>query len=53
MDHESEVVVRDISMPFFSMVIFMIKWAIASIPAVIILWIFGAMFAGIVASMFG
>jgi hypothetical protein len=32
-----EVVVSDIQMPFWSMVTFMIKWGIASIPAVIIL----------------
>lgn len=32
-----KVVVTDIQMPFESMVIFMIKWAFASIPAAIIL----------------
>ena len=32
-----EVVVTDIRMPFISMVFFMVKWAIASIPALIIL----------------
>ncbi len=37
MDQQSEVVVTNIKMPFFSMVVFMIKWAIASIPAIIIL----------------
>ena len=31
------VVVTDIHMPFWSMVIFMVKWALASIPAIIIL----------------
>jgi CHASE2 domain-containing sensor protein len=31
------VVVTDISMPFGSMVVFMVKWAIAAIPAVLIL----------------
>ncbi len=31
------VVVTDIRMPFFSMVIFMVKWAIAAIPAFLIL----------------
>jgi len=30
-------VVKDIKMPFLSMVIFMVNWAIASIPAVIII----------------
>jgi hypothetical protein len=31
------IVVTDIHMPFWSMVIFMVKWALASIPAIIIL----------------
>ena len=33
----NEVVIKDISMPFGSMVRFMVKWAIASIPATLIL----------------
>ena len=33
----SEVVVTDIKMSFSSMVVFMVKWAIATIPAIIIL----------------
>lgn len=33
----SEVVITDIRMPFTSMVVFMVKWAIASIPALICL----------------
>ncbi|RDL46197.1 hypothetical protein DN730_03940 [Marinomonas piezotolerans] len=32
-----EVVVTDVRMPFMSMVFFMVKWAIASIPAFLIL----------------
>lgn len=32
-----EVVVTDIKMPFLSMVIFMVKWAFAAIPALVIL----------------
>ena len=35
-----EVVVTDIDMPFWSMVYFMIKWVVASIPAAVILSIF-------------
>ena len=38
---EKRVVVTDINMPFMSMVIFMVKWVIASIPAFIILSILG------------
>ena len=33
------VIVTDIQMPFSSMIVFMVKWAIASIPAMIILFI--------------
>ena len=36
---EQDIVIRDFNMPFSSMVIFMVKWAIASIPAIIIIWI--------------
>jgi hypothetical protein len=36
-DTRREVVVTDIKMPFGSMVAFMVKWAIAAIPAMIIL----------------
>jgi len=39
-----EVVVTDIHMPFRSMVTFMVKWAVASIPAMIILIVLGAFF---------
>jgi CHASE3 domain sensor protein len=49
------VKVSDIDIPFESMVIFMVKWAIASIPAILILMvlfaIFGGFFVGII-SMF-
>jgi hypothetical protein len=37
-----EVVVTDIRMPFISMVMFMVKWAIASIPAMVILLVLGS-----------
>jgi len=37
MENRQEVVVTDIKMPFMSMVVFMIKWAIASIPAFMLL----------------
>ena len=36
---EQGVTIKDFDMPFSSMVIFMVKWAIASIPAIIIIWI--------------
>ena len=37
MDQRQQVTVVDIKMPFGSMVVFMVKWAIASIPAFLIL----------------
>src|SRR5688500_19637382 len=37
------VTVTDVNMPFGSMVRFMVKWAIASIPAVVILFAVGAL----------
>lgn len=44
MENRREIVVTDIKMPFLSMVVFMIKWAIASIPALIILSLLFALF---------
>ncbi len=35
------VVVADIRLPFWSMVVFMVKWAIAAIPALLLLAIIG------------
>ena len=50
-DDKREVIVTDIRMPFVSMVVLMVKWALASIPAVIILFfifgILGALFGGV------
>jgi hypothetical protein len=37
------VIVTDVDMPFMSMVTFMVKWAIASIPALAILAMIGGM----------
>lgn len=37
-----EIVVTDVKIPFWSMVVLMVKWAIASIPAVIILMLIAA-----------
>lgn len=48
----TEVVVTNVKMPFWSMVRFMVKWSIASIPAVIILAIIaGVIFIGLIAGM--
>ena len=45
------VVIIDIKMPFISMVIFMVKWVIASIPAFIILFIFVLILTSILLGM--
>lgn len=45
---DQRVVVTDINMPFGSMVNFMVKWAIASIPALIIIAMACYMAAGAV-----
>lgn len=48
-----EVTVVDIKMPFWSMVTFMVKWVIASIPAFIILTIIWVFLAAIAAAVLG
>ena len=48
----SEVVVVDVQMPFMSMVTFMVKWTLASIPALIILAVIAAVLAGMFAGLF-
>jgi hypothetical protein len=49
MGNRQEVVVTDIKMSFTSMVIFMIKWVLASIPAIIIL----SLLFGLLTVLFG
>jgi len=51
--NKTEVTVVDIRMPFWSMVVFMVKWAIASIPAIIILVVIGVMIAGFMGGLLG
>jgi len=48
---EKRVVVTDIRMPFLSMMVFMIKWVIASIPAFMILSILGAIVTAILGTL--
>ncbi len=48
-----DVVVIDIKMPFGSMVVFMVKWVIASIPAFIILVILFSIITAILAGITG
>lgn len=49
----NEVVVTDIKMSFSSMVVFMVKWAIATIPAIIILTAVGSLTLVILKLIFG
>ena len=49
--NKQAVVVTDIHMPFFSMVIFMVKWAIAAIPAFFILIVFGVLTWGMLSGL--
>jgi len=52
-DKNNPVIVTDIKMPFLSMVDFMVKWAIASIPAFIILAILATLVMGVMGRMMG
>jgi len=49
---DKSVYVKDLDMPIKSMVIFMVKWAVASIPAFIILAIIGAIFFAMFTAIF-
>lgn len=49
--NDNQVVVTDIKMPFMSMVVFMVKWAIAAIPAMIILAVIAAVLFGVLSGM--
>ena len=52
--HKTQPVkIIDFDMPFNSMVTFMIKWVLASIPAMIILSIIGLILGMILISIFG
>ena len=50
---DTEVVVTNIKMPFGSMVLFMVKLAIATIPAVIILSVVGSITFGLINVLLG
>ena len=55
-ESNQHIVVTDIRMSFWSMVVFMVKWAIAAIPAFIILavlWGIVVWLVGITGSMMG
>ncbi len=48
-----KVVVTDIKIPFRSMVVLMVKWAIATIPALIMLIVIGSVAFGIINALIG
>jgi hypothetical protein len=50
---EQKVVVTDIRMPFWSMVLFMVKWVFASIPAVIIFSVIAGVIMALLSLLFG
>ncbi|MSQ70507.1 MAG: hypothetical protein EXR27_04340 [Betaproteobacteria bacterium] len=53
---KQEVVVVDVKIPFVSMVVLLVKWAIAAVPALIILAllvsVIGMLFGGLFGSWF-
>jgi hypothetical protein len=53
MSEPQKVIVTDIKMSFGSMVIFMVKWVLASIPAFLILALIFAVLIGVFGGMFG
>jgi hypothetical protein len=52
-DNTQEIVVTDIRIPFWSMVVLLVKWALAAIPAMIILLVIGTILSMIAAAFFG
>ena len=53
METEQRVVVVDVNMKFGTMVLFLVKLAIASIPAAIILIAIGAVASAVLGGLFG
>jgi len=47
METKQKVSIEDFNMPFISMVVFMVKWAVASIPALFILFILSVFMVGL------
>ena len=48
-----EIVVTDVKIPFMSMVVLLVKWALAAIPAMIILIVIGMVLSMIFGALFG
>ena len=47
-----ELVVTDVKIPFLSMVVLLVKWSLAAIPAMIILFAAGAIFSMVLGTFF-
>jgi len=52
MSDAREVVVVDVKIPFWSMVVLLVKWAIAAIPAFVILLILGVVTQMVLGAVF-
>ena len=48
-----EIVVTDVKIPFVSMVVLLVKWALAAIPAIIILISIGVAISLVLGALFG
>jgi hypothetical protein len=51
-NEKKAVVITDIKMPFWSMVVFIFKWTLASVPAMFILGIVGTIIWTAMAALF-
>jgi len=51
-NEQREVVVVDVKIPFLSMVILLVKWAIAAIPAMLVLLALGAIVSMVLGGVF-
>lgn len=48
-----QIVVTDIKIPFLSMVVLLVKWALAAIPAVLILTVLAALASAALGALLG
>lgn len=51
--NSSQIVVTDIKIPFWSLVVLLVKWALAAVPAMIILIVIGAVASAVLNLLFG
>lgn len=52
-DNTREIVVTDVKIPFMSMVVLLVKWALAAIPAMIILFVIATILSMMLSTFFG